>query len=239
VSTVDRLAPRQDLTPGERARLFLGDARRMVAAQDLETATQRFALAHAAAPDSTAGIAAQAEMALADLMHSADVSRMPELVAQMETAQRGGPEAWGEIQPYLRPLRVAAAVVSQPLVDPGGALLFGAAEFVRDSMVSAQLAAAMFWRVYEDHPESFIAPKALLAAADVDWERADSAMVLLDALYADSPYRLVLTGGGAAEFQLAEDSLRILIAAGLMTVETRGGVILEADEEELRRDRRQ
>jgi len=80
-------------------------------------------------------------------------------------------------------------------------------------------------------------PLMLLAAAAIDWQRADTAMALLDALYAESPYRLALAGEGAEEFRLAEDSLRVLIVAGLRAVEGRGGVILEASEEELRRDR--
>jgi hypothetical protein len=233
---VDQLAVRPDLTVGERARLFLNDGERWEAAGERVSAGERFALARAAAPDSAEGAAAQVRLALLELRQTASAERLLELVATLEGAARRSGTARRAAAPYSRALRLATIVVREPELDPSGAVLFGTAEFMRDSLGAAPLAVALFWMIPATHPESFVAPKALLAAALLDRSGADSAIALLHQRYPDSPYRLALDGQAGAAFQAAEDSLRVLIAVGLGDdAEERG--VEGADDVELRRRR--
>jgi tetratricopeptide (TPR) repeat protein len=212
---VDRLITRGDLTPGERARFLLADGARWAAVGESERASERFALALSAAPDSVESSAARVELALTELRESGDVDRMVELVDVIQEGRSRGGVAAEAALPYLQGLQTAAVAVQDPEIDPTGAVTFGITEFLRDSVGAERMAVALLWRLQRDHPESFVAPKALLAVAAHDPEAADSALSLLEREYPESPYRLALLGGGGAEYQAAEDSLRVLIALGL------------------------
>jgi predicted negative regulator of RcsB-dependent stress response len=233
---VDGLAVRSDLTSGQRARLLLSDGERWEAVGQEARAAERYALAQSAAPDSVDGAAAEVRLSLVELRRAETADRLPEMVATLERAARRGGEARRIAAPYARAVRLAAILVGQPELDPSGAVMFGAAEFVRDSLGAAALAASLFWKIHSVHGESFVAPKALLAVASLDPATADSAVALLERLHRDSPYRLALDGGAGEAFQAAEDSLRLLIARGLGDAAEELGVE-GAEAEELRRDR--
>ena len=94
--------------------------------------------------------------------------------------------------------------------------LFLAAELARDSLDAPMLAAALFRRIPEQLPMSPYAPKALLAAQQLDTAWADSSRALLMERYADSPYLAMLRGEDAPEYRVLEDSLRTFAAAQVL-----------------------
>ncbi len=85
--------------------------------------------------------------------------------------------------------------------------MFMAAEQLRDSLRALPLAARMFREIQSRYPASPIAAKALLAAAMLDAESADSLLAVLRARYSTSPYALAVQGLGGDAFRAIEDSL--------------------------------
>jgi hypothetical protein len=65
----------------------------------------------------------------------------------------------------------------------------------------------MFQRIAEEWPLSPYAPKAILAAQQLDPAWADSARVLLEERYLDSPYLAMVRGEEAPAYRELEDSL--------------------------------
>jgi hypothetical protein len=104
------------------------------------------------------------------------------------------------------------------------AKLFVLGEIVRDSLRAPVPAMALFFLVQRDHPESAIAPKALLAAAILRPELADSLSAVLDNQYPASPYRLALNGQASGLFAALEDSLKTLFAAERLQLLSSPGV---------------
>ncbi len=212
---VDRLITRGDLTAEERARFLLADGVRWTALGELGRASERYALAQSAAPESVESAAARVELALTELRETEDLDRFLELVEVIKRERGRGGAAARAAAPYLQALQIAAVTMRMPEIDPTGAVIFGITEFLRDSLGAERLSVALLWRLQRDHPESFVAPKALLAVAAHDPEAADSALSVLEREYPESPYRLALLGGGGPEYEAAEDSLRVLMALGL------------------------
>jgi tetratricopeptide (TPR) repeat protein len=101
---------------------------------------------------------------------------------------------------------------SGPSVPLGDLRLFLGAELARDSLRAPALAASLFQRLADDWPGSPYAPKALLAAAQLDPAGADAARARLDSLYAGSPYLAVVRGGDAPDYRMLEDSLAAFAA---------------------------
>jgi hypothetical protein len=209
----EALVARSDLTSGERARLLLADGERWEAIGQLDRAAGRYAEAAHAAPDSLEEGLAGARLALVDLKRAADPDELPELLRRVREASQAGGEAARIVRPAAAVLQPAAQALEPPAGADDDVRLFGAAEVLRDSLAAPRLAAALFWRIPQDHPTSFVAPKALLAAAALEPERAAAALSLLTDRYAGSPYALALSGEAADAFRAAEDSLRVLRAA--------------------------
>ena len=92
-------------------------------------------------------------------------------------------------------------------VDGSALRLFLAAEDVRDSLRNRALAASLFEELAARDRESVLAPKALLALADLRPAAADSVVASMRERYPDSPYVLVLAGRGQEAFEALEDSL--------------------------------
>jgi hypothetical protein len=103
-----------------------------------------------------------------------------------------------------------------PGVPLGDLRLFLGAEAARDSLGAAALAAGLFRRLADDWPASPYAPKALLAAGQLDPAGADTSLARLDSLYADSPYLAVVRGGDAPGYRALEDSLAAFAATQLV-----------------------
>lgn len=208
----DRLVARPDLTAGQRARLLVADARRLQARGLTDRATQRYDEARAAAPDSAVSRAARAEVALLDLRRTTDPARLDTLARAMEAAtQAGVPLSWPAPR-YAQLLRATVAALNGPSQPYDDLRLFRLAELMRDSVGAAPLANVLFHEVYTRHADSPIAPKALLAQAQLNGTVGDTIRAWLIERYPDSPYALVLRGESGERFVALEDSLRTLLA---------------------------
>ena len=117
------------------------------------------------------------------------------------------------VTPEARVLEATVARIRQlpdsaaPSVPQGDLRLFLGAEAARDTVGARQLAAGLFRRLFTDWPGSPYAPKALLAAELLDPSGSDTTRLLLDSLYADSPYLAVARGEDAPAYRVLEDSL--------------------------------
>ncbi len=233
---VDRLAERQDLTPGQRTRLFNADGVRWERAGDDTRARARFGAAVAAAPDSADANLGRAYAGLARFKELEDPGALADVRRELDRPMRAGGRPAQVIGPTVGVLDVAIQVVANREVSNRDAKLFVLGEIVRDSLRAPLPASALFLLAQREHPESPIAPKALLAAASLRTDLTDSLSALLDGQYPGSPYRLALRGEASERFASLEDSLKTLFAAERLRLQSPLG--LEADEEEIIRRRR-
>jgi hypothetical protein len=91
--------------------------------------------------------------------------------------------------------------------------LFLAAETARDALAAPRLAEALFRRIPEQWPASPYAPKAILAAQNLNPAWIDSARTLLDERYWFSPYLATIRGEESLEYRQLEDSLAAYAAS--------------------------
>jgi len=214
----ERLASRADVTPGERARLFLDDGDRRLAARDREGAGSSYRRAAEAAPDSVEARVAGVRLARIAVTAAADSSGLAEAKLRLEALAAEGGAAAREAQPLLRALERAGLLEADTVAPDASWYL--RAELLRDSLGARGLAASAFAGMAARFPRSPWAPKGLLAAIAAGHPGADSLRALLDGEYRDSPYRSVALGwaaeGPEAEaYRALEDSLgRALAAAG-------------------------
>jgi predicted negative regulator of RcsB-dependent stress response len=201
---VDRLGDDPARGIGERLRLWLQDGRRWLAAGDSATAGNRFAQVRGLAPDSIEGRTARAHLAVFAAARAESWSQLADLLDSLNGALRLGGE----------PVRVGGSHLSvltrasRGVAENGTALgLFLAAEDVRDTLGNRVLSASLFSQVEGLYGESALAPKALLAIAALRPDVSDSLVAVLQERYAESPYALVIAGGGSAAFEALEDSL--------------------------------
>jgi hypothetical protein len=108
---------------------------------------------------------------------------------------------------------LATSASLMPGSPQGDLRLFLAAEAARDSLQAPRLAEGMFLRIFNGWPESPYAPKAVLAAQQLNPSWADSARVLLEARYIDSPYLAMIRGEDVPAYRQLEDSLGAFAAA--------------------------
>jgi tetratricopeptide (TPR) repeat protein len=121
-----------------------------------------------------------------------------------------------EIERYQRAVdevHTAAAAAVAPDTGRGDLRLFLAAESARDVLTARQLAGSLFRRIPEQWPSSPYAPKAVLAAQQLDPTWIDSARVLLELYYGDSPYLAAVRGDMTPEYRQLEDSLGAFAAS--------------------------
>jgi tetratricopeptide (TPR) repeat protein len=214
---VDELVRRADVTAGERARLLLADARRLNALGLRESAERRLVAAGQAAPDSSAGRAALAERALLELRRADHPGRLALLAEPMEDAVRTGVPLTWPARRYVELLQATTVVLSDPVHDHDDLRLFRLAELMRDSVGARSLARSLFRELQARYPDSPLAPKALLAEAQLGDAGGDAALLLLRERYPHSPYALALIGDDGPRFRAVEDSLRVLLTTVLLT----------------------
>jgi hypothetical protein len=89
-------------------------------------------------------------------------------------------------------LRLAARLAHAS--DSSGASVFLAAEVARDAVGALRLARALFLKVARDHPRSSLAPRAWLAAANLDPDSAGVWRATVMDQYGTSPYAHALAG---------------------------------------------
>ncbi|MDH3497090.1 MAG: hypothetical protein OER21_10020 [Gemmatimonadota bacterium] len=202
---VDRLAGRRDLSDGTRARLWVSDGERWLAAADRERAERRFRRAAEVAPDSAEGRSARAYLVMGAVRRARRATDVPVLFDSLSAATRQGGPAIRIAGPYVTVLERGTAALA---ADSADLALFLAAEDVRDSLRAPELAAALFAELSRRYPQSVLAPKALLAQATLEPRRADSLVARVTTDYAESVYALALLGQGLAAYEALEDSLR-------------------------------
>jgi hypothetical protein len=205
-AALDQLLARGKLRAGARARLLIADGDRLRQARRFGPATERYAAAVALVPDSAEAGVARVHALLAEVAQletPQGLDSMPDLLEGL-TRSIGGALP-GEARDLAR--WIDAARVSDSS-EVGG---FRAAELVRDSLDAPALAAALFRRFAARHPASIFAPKALIAAGQLEPETLDSVESTLRTRYAESPYALAFHGAPSPAFQAAEDSLAVAL----------------------------
>ncbi len=208
----DRLAVLDSLPADLRARLLLADAERW---REVDSARTRLRWEQAAvvAPDRSVQASARMSLAARRLAEATGLDELRPLMDTLEAiTQFGGPASLaasrrrGALQRLLA--RVDSARPDTAGSPEGDLVLFSAAESLRDSVGAIRAAAGLLALLVDRHPASPFAPKALLARAALEPERAESLLAELRVRYPGSPYLLALQGLPADSFLVLEDSLR-------------------------------
>lgn len=203
---LDRLLVRGRLRLGARARLLIADGDRLRQARRFERAAARYASVVQLVPDSSEGNAARLHAlrgAVAQLRTASALDSLSARVADLTETTSGA------LQAEARELQRRVDEARQG--DTAEIAAFRAAEIVRDSLDAPGLAAALFRRFAARYPASLFAPKALIAAGQLQPETLDSVTTVLQARYAESPYALAFRGAPSPAFQATEDSLAVAL----------------------------
>jgi tetratricopeptide (TPR) repeat protein len=211
---VDRMRRVPKRAGQSQARLLLDDGLRL-AKIDTARAAKRFREAVAAGSSDDAAGWASLELVRLDLRRAGrpeDLARIVEtlkgLAVRFETISQEIARISSTIE------NVHQAVVSASPQTPQGDLrLFLAAESARDSLAAPRLAQEVFRRILEEWPTSPYAPKVILAAQQLDSTWVDSARVLLEERYLDSPYLAMVRGDASPAYRQLEDSLGAFAAS--------------------------
>ena len=208
---VERLLTRADLTSGERARLLMADGERWARA-DPAFAVGRYVVAEAVAGDSVESRIARAHLVMAEIRRTTSLERVVELTEELGFLMLEGSEVINAVGRFADLLDGIEQAIAEPPPSHADLRIFRSAELARDSLRAAPLASQLFLLIRERHPRSVIAPKALLAAAILRLEIADSLHRVLGSEYPDSPYTTAAAGHFSLEYTQIEDSLRSLAA---------------------------
>jgi hypothetical protein len=206
---VDRLERRPDTPPATRARLFLEDGLRLAS---LDSARAEARLRRAAQVDSAGDSGEHARLLLTrmSLMRATSVSQLPPIAEELDQRIKGKGALAGDAGQLRESVgRILAAADSASAGAAQADLrLFLAAETARDSLAAPALAASLFRSIVETTPDSPYAPKAILAGRTLDPVWGESAVPLLEARYAGSPYVAYLQGNEPYGYRELEDSLQ-------------------------------
>jgi tetratricopeptide (TPR) repeat protein len=211
---LDRVGRLPNRTPELRARMLLEDGLRL-SPIDTVRAARRFR--EAMAISGTGEAAGRAGLALAGLQLTS-VTQPSELAPILDTLKRLATRfdvVAGEITRFsaiVADVHTAAIRITPDSLQ-GDLRLFLAAESARDALQARVLAQALFRRIPDHWPDSPYAPKAILAAQQLNAVWSDSARVLLYERYFDSPYLAVIRGEPTGDYQQLEDSLGAFAAA--------------------------
>ncbi|HET6837904.1 MAG TPA: hypothetical protein VFH24_07650, partial [Gemmatimonadales bacterium] len=83
----------------------------------------------------------------------------------------------------------------------------------RDTLQAPRLAEVLFRQIPDQWPMSPYAPKAIIAAQQLNPAWADTARFLLEFQYFDSPYLATVRGDATPEYRQLEDSLGAFAAS--------------------------
>jgi hypothetical protein len=214
---LDRLIARGRLGAGVRARLLLADGDRLRGGRRFERAAARYAAVVKLVPDSAeAGVARvrALRVAVAQVRSPDGLDSVSTRLAVLARSIDGAP--LGEARDLAR------RIDDTRRGDTAEAADFRAAELARDSLEAPALAAALFRRFAARHPASLFAPKALIAAAQLQPETVDSVDAVLRSRYAASPYALAFHGAPSPAFQASEDSLAVALGVARSGVPAAG-----------------
>jgi hypothetical protein len=142
---------------------------------------------------------AMTRLGLLDVRGASTLDDAQDLLERAKTRTREAPE----LARVDTALRLAARLAS--VADSAGASLFLAAEVARDEVGARPLARTLFLSAARKHPASSLAPKALLAAADLSPDSARAWRATVRARYAASPYAQLLDGKSVSPASLEGD----------------------------------
>ena len=203
---LDRLLVRGRLRLGARARLLIADGDRLRQARRFDRAAARYAAAVQLVPDSTEARVARLHALRGAVAQLQTVSALDSLAARAADLTE---TTSGALLAEARELQGRIDEARQG--DTAEIAAFRAAEIVRDSLDAPALAAALFRQFAMRHPASLFAPKALIAAGQLQPETLDSVNTVLQSRYAESPYALAFRGAPSPAFQASEDSLAVAL----------------------------
>lgn len=211
---VDRLQRLPNRRPQLQANMLLQDGYRLVSVDTLRAARRfRESIAIGAKTD----VPGRAQLALLQL-HVAGAGDPSALKPVLDTLKQLGSQLSlnsAEIDRYARTVEEVYTAANPAAADtsPRDLRLFLAAELARDVLHAPRLAGAFFRRIPEQWPASPYAPKAILAAQQLEPGWIDSARALLDLYYVNSPYLAAVRGEMTDEYRQLEDSLAAFAAA--------------------------
>ncbi|HJR17671.1 MAG TPA: hypothetical protein VJ808_12515, partial [Gemmatimonadales bacterium] len=207
-SLIDRLRRLPGRTPERQARWLVEDGLRLLAA-DTARAAARFREAAKIGGSGPAAGRAGIELVRLNLRSLTQPGELSPAIQNLTALARRNESIAAE----LTQLRTTAATVlmasdSSFHGSPQGDIrLFLAAEAARDSLQAPRMAEWIFLRILNEWPDSPYAPKAVLAAQQLNPALADSARVLLEGRYMDSPYLAMIRGEEVSAYRQLEDSL--------------------------------
>lgn len=183
----------------ERARLFLAAGTWSESAGDVGAARAHYDRALRLSSD-TALVADVATRA--GLLEVRSTVTVDDARARLDVAKRRAVDA-ARLAGVDSALRLVARL-AEP-VDTTGASLFLAAEVARDAVGAIPLARALFLRAAREHPNASLAPRALLAAANLTPDSAETWRATVIHRYDSSPYAQALRGRPASPAAIEAD----------------------------------
>jgi hypothetical protein len=216
--TASRLVDRLDVVapgaPEFRARRLYEDGLRLWSV-DSARAVARFATA-AAIPGHTESTSRARlrllRLALAATRSTVELPPIEDSLAEIASragGSAGEAEALGATTTRLRTVADSAI----PGTPQGDLRLFLAGETARDSLAAPALAAGLFRHVVYGWPDSPYAPKAMLAAQQLEPDENSAERLRSDSAWSGSPYLAMLRGEDAPGYAALEDSLAAFAAA--------------------------
>jgi tetratricopeptide (TPR) repeat protein len=205
---LDRMRPLPVRSPEAQAGRLLEDGIRL-ATSDPARAAARFREAIASRGNGDAAGRASFQLILLDLRRARRAEDLPPKIAALkQVSDRFESAAYSATQLRATVANIHDAAASLTWESPRGDIrLFLAAEAARDSLSAPALAGDLFHRILDDYPNSSYGAKVVLALQQLDSTWADSAKMLLDGRYLDSPYLAVIRGEWSEEYRQLEDSL--------------------------------
>lgn len=200
---LERLLTRGRLGAGVRARLLIADGDRLRRARHFDRAAARYAAVLKLTPDSVEAGVARVHALQGELAQARELADLDSVTARLALLNAATGEARTD------EARALARSVAEVRQEDGSEAGFRAAELARDSLDAPALAATLFLRFAARSPGSLFAPKALIAAGQLQPERLDSVRAVLASRYPDSPYTLAFGGTATPAFEVLEDSLAV------------------------------
>jgi tetratricopeptide (TPR) repeat protein len=209
---VNRLRRLPNVSAESRARWLVEDGLRLLPS-DTARAAARFREALEVGGSGEAASRASLQlirMNLGQLSHPQELGGVAELLKASAGRYQIGSAALTQLGVTVAGVMAASSAGWQ--TPQGDLRLFLGAEAARDSLGALRLATSMFRRVVDEWPSSPYAPKAVLAAQQLDSTWSDSARALLEERYLDSPYLALIRGEDTAAYRQLEDSLAAFAA---------------------------
>jgi tetratricopeptide (TPR) repeat protein len=222
---VDRVRRLPKRTPETQARWLLEDGLRLNGS-DTARARSRFREAVEIGGSGEAAARASLQLVRLDLRGLSQPQGLSPLIQSL----RSNGQRYEAVAPEMTQLSNTAAGIltvtasMTPAAPQGDLRLFLAGEVARDSLLAPRLAEGLFRRVLREWPGSPYAPKAALAAQQINPEWSDSARALLESRYFESPYLAMIRGDEGLEYRQLEDSLGAFATAQAAAVPRAPGV---------------